>query len=257
MPINPRHRTVQHASTRALFSALEPPVDGWVGSVMAATDASIAARGGVTHRALIEPIARAVGLPDEMVDRCGAVLDAAQVMIDLADNLADATEDLARGRAPLALAASIPPAALFCMPAVLAGCVIGGIHRSFPPPLRGAAAATRATTVFGRMVTGQAAPARSDERVDLASGMQCLLCCLPLWLTFDDSPGARARLMEVERWAFAYGRTWELRELAREAPGDGEAARRFREACQHARAAWPTAAPFTVGEALAVEVLLP
>lgn len=257
MPFDPRHRTVQHPSTRSLFDALEAPLDAWVRAVMASTDATLAARGGVTHRALVEPIARAVGLDDAHVDRCGAVLDAAQVMVDLVDNLTDLPKDLARGVSPLSACADVPTAALFCMPSVIAGCLMSGIHRFFPAPLRGAAAAARATTVFGRMVVGQAADDESDARVDLASGMQGLLCCLPLWLVFDDSPAHRARLVAIERWAFAYGRTWELREAAAEAPASSSAALRYRAACAAAREAWPSMRPFAEGDELSARALLP
>lgn len=257
MPFDTRHRTVQHPSTRSLFDALEPPLDGWVRAVMASTDATLSTRGGVTHRALVEPIARSVGLEEVSVDRCGAVLDAAQVMVDLVDNLTDLPKDLARGVSPLAACGGVPTAALFCMPSVLAGCLMSGIHRFFPAPLRGAAAAARATTVFGRMVVGQAADDGSDARVDLASGMQGLLCCLPLWLVFDDSPSHRERLVATERWAFSYGRTWELREAAAEAPDDPSAARRYRDACEVARAAWPAMSPFAEGDELSARALLP
>ncbi len=257
MPDDPRFRTVRHASTLALFESLEAPLDGWLRAVMASTDATLESRGGVTHRSIVEPIARAQGLDDAAVDRCGAVLDAAQVMIDLVDNLTDAADDLAHGRAPLAACASIPPAALFCMPSVIAGCLMSGIHRSFAPPLRCAAAAARATTVFGRMVAGQAARDGSDARIDLASGAQALLCCLPLWLTFDDSPRAGARLAAVERWAFEYGRTWELREAHEERRDDLAAAARYRDGCARARAVWPEEAPFAEGGELAMRRLLP
>ena len=257
MPSDPRHRTVHHASTLSLFDALEAPLDGWVRAVMASTDATLAARGGTTHRALVEPIARAVGLDERTADRCGAILDAAQLMVDLVDNLTDATDDAARGLAPLAPCAAVPAAALFCMPGVLAGCMMGGFQRFFPAPLRSVAAASRATTLFGRMVAGQAADAASDARVDLASGMQALLCCLPLWLVFDDSPAHRARLVEVEGWAFAYGRTWQLREDVAAAPDDAHTAARYRDGCARARAAWPRCAPFREGDVLAMRALVP
>jgi hypothetical protein len=257
MSFDARHRTVQHPSTLSLFDALEAPLDGWVRAVMRATDATLTSRGGVTHRALVEPIARAVGLDDVATDRCGAVLDAAQVMVDLVDNLTDVGKDRARGLDPLAPVATIPAAALFCLPSVIAGCMMSGIHRFFPSPLRGGAAAARATTVFGRMVAGQAADDGSEARVDLASGMQGLLLCLPLWLVFDDSAPQRARLVEVERWAFEYARTWELREAADGAPRDPVAAQRHRDACVRARAAWPTGAPFEDGAALSTRELLP
>ncbi len=257
MPLDARHRTVQHASTLSLFEALERPLLDWVRAAMACTDATLAARDGVTHRCLVEPIARSVGLDEALVDRCGAVLDAAQVMVDLVDNLTDAPQDSARGLEPLAALAAVPREALFCLPSVIAGCMMSGIHRLFPPPLRGSAAASRAITVFGRMVAGQVAPDGSDARVDLASGTQALLCCLPCWLVFDDSQTHQRRLVEIERWAFEYGRSWELRELADASPGDAAAAARHRAALERARAAWPRGAPFDEGDALAVSALLP
>lgn len=257
MPFDARYRTVLHPSTLSLFEALERPLIDWVRAAMTCTDATLVARGGVTHRCLVEPIARAVGLDDATADRCGAVLDAAQVMVDLVDNLTDAPQDRARGIEPLAALATVPREALFCLPSVLAGCVMSGIHRLFPPPLRGGAAATRAITVFGRMVAGQVAPDGSDARVDLASGTQALLCCLPCWLVFDDSPSHRDRLVELERWAFAYGRTWELRELSEASPDDLAALARYRLARDRARSVWPRGTPFAEGDPLSVGALLP
>lgn len=248
--IDPRHRTVRHPSTEALFGDFEAPVRPWIDAVMAVTDAGIAARGGLTHRALVEPIARAAGLDDGAVERCGAILDATQVLIDLADNLADVAEDRARGRAPLD-SAGVPEASLHCLPAALACAVMNAIHEGFPPPLRGAAAARRTLAVLGRMIAGQAAPAGSDARVDLASGMQGLLACLPLWLTHRDTPAEGERLAAIERWAFAFGRTWELRQIVAESPASLPARARLRAACDEARAAWPAVSPFRPGEALA------
>ena len=252
-----RFRTVRNPGTLALLDPIEAPVRGWLLDALAATDETLQRRRGSTHRSLTEPLAVSVGLTGEHLDRCGAVLDLTQAMIDLADNLADRDADRARGLDPLALCASVPPAVLPCLPSLFAACAMRALATGFALPLRGAAASLRYTTVLGRMVAGQGADDDSDARVDLASGMQALLCCLPLWLVFDGSADHDARLAATEHWALRYGRTWELREAYENAPDDRAALDRYVGACDDARAAWPAWGPFLHDGALAPRRLLP
>jgi len=249
-------RTVANPGTMALFTrALDPDLVAMVRVAAAVTDASLVRAGAVTHRALVEPLAAACGLNADSARACGDVLDALQIVIDLADNLTDVEIDRARGIDGLGRYAPVPAAALHCLPPLMMAATLATFPGLFPAPLRAQAAALRATTVLGRMVLGQVAPEGSAARVDGASGQQGLLVCLPLWLTHDGSTAHDARLRAVERWAFLLGRTWQLHQEVLDHPGDPSRERELWRAQITTRAHWPAVAPFRRGEALAQEAV--
>ncbi len=250
-------RTVSNPGTLSLFArALDPALVSMVRVAAEVTDASLRRAGAVTHRALVEPIAAACGLSPEQASACGDVLDALQIVIDLADNLTDVEIDRARGIDGLGRYAPVPTAALHCLPPLMMAAAVGSFPGLFPAPLRAQAAALRTTTVLGRMVLGQVAPEGSDARVDGASGQQGLLVCLPLWLTHDGSAAHDARLRSVERWAFLYGRTWQLYQEVLDHPGDSSRRQELHRGQLATRAHWPTVSPFRSGDPLAQEAVL-
>jgi len=255
--IPPSWRTVANPGTFALFTrALDPALVSMVQVAASVTDNSLRRAGAVTHRALVEPIAAACGLTPAQASACGDVLDAFQIVIDLADNLTDIEIDRARGIDGLGRYAPVPVPALHCLPPLMMAAAVGSFPGLFPAPLRAQAAALRTTTVLGRMVLGQMAPEGSEARVDGASGQQGLLVCLPLWLSHDGSAAHDARLRSVERWAFLYGRTWQLHQEVLDHPGDSSRQQELYRGQLATRAHWPQVSPFRSGETLAQEAVL-
>lgn len=252
-----RWRTVSNKGTMQLLGAsLDPRMVSMVEVAARVTDAQIQRASALSHRAMVEPLALAVGMSQREAESCGDVLDALQVIIDLADNLTDAEEDRSRGLDLATRYEGLPLPALQCLPPLMMAAVMGALPGLFPAPRRAQAAALRTTSVLSRMVLGQLAPGDSRERIDGASGQQGLLLCLPLWLTHDGSPEADRRLREVERWAFLFGCTWQLHQDVLDAPSDRRAQSALARGILAVRAAWPTMAPFREHEALAPEALM-
>lgn len=227
---------------RAVFArSLPPELVPLVGRVFALTEAKLA--GGVSHGLVVRRLAEGLGLPSADARKLGIVLDALQPGIDLTDDLADLELDRAAGKPHVAVLEAIPIGLRTCLPALMLAAVYAALPALFPGNPQVGAALQRITEILGRMTRGQGRPARTTEHVDDVAGEQGRLLCLPLWLF----PGEPARDAAIEAWAFAYGRIWQLRLDAREAPRSPRARTALQDGLRAARAAWPEFAPFAAG----------
>lgn len=202
-------------------------------------------------------LALGFGVPRPTASRAATFLDALQPLVDLADSLADEPLDRARGITLESRYPDVPRDALYSLPALMMACAMAALYEDFPPPEhRPREAAARLLGVLARMTEGQGQPLSHPDRVDNISSRQATLLCLPLWLhaplALDDP-----RLASAERWAFAYGRLWQLHQDVVDAPGDPKPRARFNRALVEARDAWPDFEPFARGGALSREHLLP
>ena len=196
------------------------------------------------------------GLPESKAVELGELVDVLQVAADLADNLADAELDAAAGRPLEARYPGLHVATLLCVPALLIGVVFAELSRRFPAPTYAPDhAAERLGRVLAAMAVGQGLGMDDPRRVQLISGRQGHLLCLPTWLLGDAQAGGAERRVALERWAEAYGCLWQLR-IDVDELGTAAARHRYEAALEAARAAWPAFAPFQPGEAFAVDALL-
>jgi hypothetical protein len=225
---------------------LPPRLIPWVRRLADSLDRQLRASGAVPHRALAAPIARWAGFSRAGVDTLGAVLDLVQLAIDVADNVADLEQDRRDGRAHVDAYDRIPRAAAVCVPALLVGVALCRLGECFPAPAyRPLYGCRRLLEVLGDMSVGQGEGSQGAARVDLVSGRQGLLLCLPCWLR---GPGAghvtRRRTARLEAWAFAFGRTWEHHQRYLE-ERSAAAYAGYRSAAAAAAGAWPDFGPFT------------
>lgn len=228
---------------RALFTRSVPPeLLPYIAQVFTMTERKQA--GGVSHGLVVRRLAEGLGLPSDEARKMGIVLDAMQPGMDLADDLADLEQDRAEGRPHVAELEAMPIGLRTCLPTLMLGAVYAGIPVLFPRP-EATVVLQRLTEILGKMVRGQGRPARTAAHIDDVSGEQGRLMCLPIWLY----PGAPERDAAIERWAFAYGRLWQLRIDAREAPRSPRARAALLEGLATARQAWPDFAPFGAGQA--------
>jgi hypothetical protein len=239
-------------------SRLGEPALGWVMAACAETARTYAALAHpITLGHLSYRIAAGLGLPLSFASQAGTLLDALQPLVDLADNLADEAHDRARGIALESRYPGVPREVLYSLPPLMMACVVSALHEDFPPPRhRTHEASKRLLDVLSRMTEGQGQSLSHPDRVDNISSRQATLMCLPLWLHASvklDDP----RLARVERWAFTYGRLWQLHQDVTDVPEDRAPKDRFSAALDVAREVWPDFAPFTHGGALSVEALLP
>lgn len=208
------------------------------------------------HRFLTDRFAGALGYSENETSALGDVLDVLQVSFDLADNLADRESDRVAGRNYLAPCEDVPLAVLSYLPAVLSASAIDLIYTTFcAERFTPQAAVAKLGTVIGQMVLGQAEPDGSPRRVDLLSGKQGLLLCLPFWLR-DGSPDLPCPTPCFEQWAYQFGCTWELNQVVRDGGANhGQAA--WTNAMLETRLSWPRFGPFGPGGALQARALFP
>jgi hypothetical protein len=209
----------------------------------------------VSHGYLAWQLALGVGLPMSLASKAGTILDALQPLIDLTDNLADEALDRAQGRPLEARYPGVAREVLQCLPPLMMACVIAALHEDFAGSgCRPRDAAARLIRALGHMTLGQGQREDHPERVDNIAGHQGTLLCLALWLAPESARDA-ARDAAIERWAFGYGRLWQLRQDVLDAR-DPHAPARFEDTREAVREAWPDFAPFTPGGAFAHETLL-
>lgn len=237
---------------------LDDPSRAWVAAVCAETARAHASlRAPVSLGYLAFRLAAGLGRPLAFASRAGTLLDALQPVVDLADNLADEELDRARGLDLARRYPDVPRDVLPSLPALMTACVVSALHEDFPAPAyRPREAAARLIAALAAMARGQGTPLDAPTRVDDIAGRQAELLCLPLWLDPAGPPDEAGRAA-VARWAFRYGRLWQLRQDVLEAaPGDDAPRGRFDDASREAAAAWPGFAPFSPGGALSREALL-
>ncbi len=218
-----------------------------------ATDAQMRHSGTTPHRILVTEVARSLGWKESSIAALARVMDCLQVCIDVADNLADWEADAARGRVHPAME-RVAPAVRPCLPAVWMGLAAAVFQQavSLQGLSHGQEAWWRLQILMAEMAVGQG---HQDPGAHLqaTSGRQGLLLLLPLWMDWGtDDP----RLAPVERWAEAYGRTWELHQQVLEAPGP-DTRRAFDRAMLQVIPLWPDVPPFQAGQALEQQRLLP
>ena len=239
----------------ALSGRLHSRVAVWSGRVAQVLANQLQASHAVPHRELALRMARAVGMGQSQQTALGDIVDLLQTAIDLADNLADREEDVAAGRAQARSYPGVPSAALYCLPALLVGTAAAILYETFGrPKYQVDRAWGRLLETLGQMTVGQGLPTGHRRHLDLVSGQQGVLLCLPFWLVSHRPPWDR-RLRVIERWAFLYGRTWEYHQRLLES-GTSLAARDFDRAVARARAAWPEFEPFGT-EDLSARALIP
>lgn len=228
---------------RAVFArSLPPELLPVVARIFALTETKL--RGAVSHGLVVRRLAEGLGLARDDARKLGIVLDALQPMIDLADDLADLEADRAAGKPHVAALDEIPLGLLTCLPALMLGATLAALPALFPERAGVPLAMQRLTEILGRMARGQGRPARTPEHIDDVAGEQGRLLCLPIWLF----PGEPARDEAIDRWAFAYGRIWQLRIDAVESPRSLRSRRALAAGLAQVRAAWPAFPPFGAGQ---------
>jgi hypothetical protein len=208
------------------------------------------------HRFMTDRFAGALGYSEAESDALGEVLDTLQVSFDLADNLADREADRARGCNYLGACENVPLAVLTYLPAVLAASAIDLVYTAFrSEKFTPAAAVAKLGKVIGEMVRGQAEPSGSPRRVDLLSGKQGLLLCLPFWLR-EGATDLPCPTLYFEQWAYQFGCTWELNQVHRDG-GSPESRAAWTNAMLETRLSWPRFGPFGPGGPLQAQALFP
>ena len=139
------------------------------------------------------------------------------------------------------------------MPSLLMGTIIESLFQLFPE--RASPATQQLLSVLAHMAAGQGMTDDHPHRIEAISAMQGRLLLLPVWLTLH-KPHVAARREELERWAVAFGRTWECREAAQEDPTPSNR-QRAADADRMARQSWPSWGPFSSGGPLGPERFLP
>lgn len=242
-----------------LTDLLGAPVAAALEGVFTATERQLAdLGGGVSHGYLVWHLAVGLGWRPADATRLGLLLEALQVAIDLADNLADEAKDRATPGRPAYqdFYRGVPRETLMCLPALLVGAVVQGLHEQLPAPrFAPARAAREVLATLAAMSVGQGLPDGDPLRVDAIAGQEGRLLCLPLWLMPAPTPEDEARTRAVERWAVTWARTWQLHIDVREAPGDAGARERLRDGITRCRGCWPSFPPFTTGPFAAERVL--
>lgn len=202
--------------------------------------------GGMTHGLRIYRLTLGLGLGGDLARGCGTLIDALQIAVDMADNLADEELDQAHGRCYNGLYADIPADCRPALPALMVGAVVTALFRRFPPPRFDAPyAAERLMRVLGLMTTGQGRSRSDPLRIDHISGEQGRLYALPLWVSRDGSERHDALLEVVETWGFEFGRTWQLQREVIETTNEPHWTTELERAEQRAMKAWPGFPPFT------------
>ncbi len=202
--------------------------------------------GGYTLGALVMQLAVQRGFDLRFAGRCGVVLDALALAIDLADNLVDAEEDAAAGRPLDTTYPGLPMAVLVPLPALVVGSVVAALATNFPEPEFESRYATRRLLgVLDVLVRGQGRSMQDEQRVEEISAVQGLFYALPWWLSGGEKDPER---IDLETWAKAFGRTWQARRDALENPRSQLLRARYDTARETARSLWLDGAPFEEGQ---------
>jgi hypothetical protein len=231
-------------------------VGSWAGLAAEAFRAQLADNGALPHRFVTDLYAGSLGFDPREIRAIGDALDVLQVSFDLADNVADRELDARLGRSYTKSCDGVPLAVLTYLPAVLASRGISIVYEHFKDDrFNATCAVAKASAAIGAMLRGQAEPPDSARRVDLLSGRQGLLLCLPFWLLVDRSL-LPCPLADFEAWAYQFGSTWELNQvhLAEKTEASREA---WHEAVLNARLSWPSFGPFAAGGPLAPRAAMP
>lgn len=250
--------TIYTEDVAELFARLYPrTTQVHLRDVAAAQDREYHTRGGgITHGWMAYELARVHGLDAELARWAGAVLDALQPAIDLADNLADEELDKALGRDPERRYRRVPRESRPFMPALILGACIAELHQRFPEPRWSTnAACALLLGVLARMNLAQGLPPDHPRRNSGLSGEVGRLWLLPFWLTPEAHP-VRAELPALDRWAFAFGCTIQLGWDVVENPGEAARVDRLVRARRAARRVWPRTPPFRKGAPFAADSLL-
>jgi hypothetical protein len=230
-------------------------VGAWAGRAAESFRAQLADASALPHRFITDHYSRELGFDAREIDALGNALDLLQVSFDLADNLADRELDAALGRSYLASCDDIPFASLLCLPAVLSNCAIAILYEHFPSDrFNPGVAVSKASLAIGAMVRGQGEPANSAQRIELVSGRQGLLLCLPFWLASDPS-SLPCTVSDFEAWAYLFGCTWELHQVHLEENTESSRTA-WHRAVAEARLAWPSFGPFAAGGPLAPQATM-
>lgn len=232
---------------------LRSPVAAWMHSAALAFGDQLAENDAPAHRDVLLPIADWLGFAAQQRDAMGDSLDLLQVAFDYADNLVDAEADAARGRAYQQRYAEIPREVGPCLPALLCSLALERLSAAFG--MGATYAIERVVSVLADMARGQGT-LDPTLQIELISGKQALLLCLPLWLAPDHHELTPAIRKAIEEWATLWGNTWQLQQEYAEL---GSAASHFalRQAVARAQEGWPGVGPFRDGERLARNTCLP
>jgi hypothetical protein len=231
-------------------------VGAWAGRAAESFRAQLADNGALPHRFVTDLYAPSLAFEASEVGAIGDALDVLQVSFDLADNVADRELDVSLGRSYMRSCEDVPLAVLTYLPAVLASRGIAILHEHFRGDRFNATfALAKTSAAVGAMLRGQAEPPGSPLRVELLSGRQGLLLCLPLWLLVDRRE-LPCSVSDFEAWAYQFGCTWELNQVhvAEKTETSGAA---WREAVASARLSWPSFGPFAADGPLAPRAALP
>lgn len=206
---------------------------------------------GLPHRAFTTVLCEAIGFSDAETLAVGDAMDLIQVAIEIADDVADWEDDVARQRAHVPIIGSIPADARPAVPIVATLAATNCLTRGFAGSERMLArSVARLTGVLGAMVWGQGV-ADAGQHMALTSGEQACMLGLPLWLSAET---AEAQQQQFDAWARRFGLTWELQFRVREKRIPRSELESAKEAC---RACWPDFSPFLAGETLEIRQLLP
>ena len=231
-------------------------VGSWAARAAESFRAQLADLGALPHRFMTDLYAPCLGFDAREVAAIGDVLDLLQVSFDLADNLADRERDAALGRSYMKPCEDLPLAVLTYLPAVLACRSLAVLYEHFREARFNASlAAVKTAAAVGAMVRGQAEPDHSPLRVDLVSGRQGLLLCLPFWL-FSDRKELPCSVSDFEDWAFRFGATWELNQVYVDEKTEASRSA-WHDAVVSARLSWPSFGPFAADGPLAARATLP
>jgi hypothetical protein len=222
----------------------------WIQRAAEAFEHQLREEKGTTHREIVAPLCDWLECSPTQKRLIGHTLDLLQVAFDLADNLADREEDEARGRTYDPYYEGIPVPVRHCLPALL----VSGAHRCMMGAFSPEASVSSAEKVHGvleDMLRGQGLP-RGKEKVALVSGAQARLLCLPFWLFPERASRERTTLQELERWAQAWGNSWEFGFIFEET-GSPEDRELWVDALRTARKFWPNFGPFSASGPLSAE----
>lgn len=228
----------------------------WIGVAAGVFEAQLRDSNAAPHSSLVTPICDWLRMNETERTAIARCLDLLQVAFDMADNLADAEEDRARGKDRLQGYALIPSNVCPCLPAYLLAASSEHLDRAFaarPTELR--LAKRRIYESLGSMVRGQGLDA-TPEKARLVSGQQARLLCLPVWLSPDSDELTAGRRVHLEQWAEVWGTSWELGFEYEEQRSDQTRAS-WAHSLDRARETWPKFGPFVNGELLGPERMLP
>lgn len=236
----------------SLADRLPAPTASWIYAAALAFEDQLVENRAPSHAELMLPIAHWLDFPEPQLRAMGDALDLLQVAFDYADNLVDADADAARGRKYQLRYRDIPCEAAPCLPALLCSLSLERLVLTFGE--RGSYAIQRVVGVLADMARGQGS-LDPGLQVELISGRQALLLCLPVWLSPRHDELTVGVRDELERWAVSWGNTWQLQQQHREL---GTAASHFAlsEAIARAHACWPQVGPFRPDQRLAAAACL-